>query len=191
MTGRKCAPHHYRPEPALLEHPRATPDRDRELDRANLPPAPPTGVPGPVDPDRIRHNHEHASRPGCLTRTCHRTVQQTRIYAGVGDGAVLRRLLIALTAISAPAPSTGTKKMRASQKTASKAGIPWTIARTITTIATPKNTVATIAATSNIECAAAGITGFTAPLNWAPCNSTPSESSSNYLALSLSTLWCS
>lgn len=43
----------------------------------HLPPPTPAVTPGPFDPDRIRGHHCHASGPGCVTRNCHLTVQQT------------------------------------------------------------------------------------------------------------------
>ncbi len=39
-----------RPEPQTVAHSRGAPDRDHHLDRTNLPPPPPAGQPGPVDP---------------------------------------------------------------------------------------------------------------------------------------------
>ena len=64
--------------PPLLGHTSGAAHRDRDLDRADLPPPTPAGPTGPFDPDRIRGHHEHASRTGCVTRNCHLTVQQTR-----------------------------------------------------------------------------------------------------------------
>jgi transposase InsO family protein len=57
-----------RPGPAHLDHPRPTPHRDRHLDRADLPPPPTPGRPGPIDPHRIRDHHDHDSHPGRVTR---------------------------------------------------------------------------------------------------------------------------
>ena len=42
-----------RPRPPLLGDPRRAPDRHRDLDRADLPPTPPAGLAGPIDPHRI------------------------------------------------------------------------------------------------------------------------------------------
>ncbi len=41
--------------------PRRTPDRDRDLDRADLPPTPQTSLTRPTDPRRIRDRHDHVS----------------------------------------------------------------------------------------------------------------------------------
>lgn len=45
-------------------------------------PPTPTGRPRPFDPGRIRGHHEHASRTGCVTTTCHLLVQQPRRLNG-------------------------------------------------------------------------------------------------------------
>src|SRR5690606_25398422 len=58
-----------RAQPPHLDHPRRTADRDRHLDRTDLPPATPASLSRPIDPDRVRGHHEHASRPGCVTTT--------------------------------------------------------------------------------------------------------------------------
>ena len=52
----------------LLGHPRRAADRDRHLDRTDLPPPPPAGRPRPIDPHRVRDHHDHTSRSGCLTQ---------------------------------------------------------------------------------------------------------------------------
>ena len=65
-----------RPRPPFLGHPRAAAHRDRHLDRADLPPAPQAGPPGPFDADRVRDHHEHATGPRGLTNPCHLSVQQ-------------------------------------------------------------------------------------------------------------------
>ena len=52
-----------------LGHPRGAADRDRALGREDLPPTPPTGSPEPVDPDRVRVDHDHNRHPGGLTET--------------------------------------------------------------------------------------------------------------------------
>lgn len=31
----------------------------------------------PIDPDRVRSHHDHASQSGCVTNHCHRSVQQS------------------------------------------------------------------------------------------------------------------
>lgn len=53
-----------RPRPATLEQSRATPDRDRQLDRTDLPPQTPAGPPGPFDAHRIRDHHQHSRISG-------------------------------------------------------------------------------------------------------------------------------
>ncbi len=40
--------------------------RDRDLDRENLPPAPPTGPARPIEPCRGRDHHDLASHSGCM-----------------------------------------------------------------------------------------------------------------------------
>ncbi|BBY99972.1 hypothetical protein MFAL_34390 [Mycolicibacterium fallax] len=59
----------YRPGPPPLGYPRAVAHRHRHLDRADLSPAPPAGRPGPVDPHRIRSNHDHTGQSGRVTQT--------------------------------------------------------------------------------------------------------------------------
>ena len=65
-----------RPRPAALAHPRAAADRDRHLDRTDLPPPATAGRARPIDPHRIRGNHDHNRHPGGLTepvtRSCSR-----------------------------------------------------------------------------------------------------------------------
>ena len=56
-----------RPQPPPLDHPRGAPDRDRDLDRTHLPPPPPAGRSRPVDPGRIRVDHDDNRHPGGLT----------------------------------------------------------------------------------------------------------------------------
>ena len=60
-----------RPQPPLLDHPRAAADRDRDLDRTDLPPPPPTGPPRPFDAHRVRNHHPcprpAAGRPGSVS----------------------------------------------------------------------------------------------------------------------------
>ena len=58
-----------RPRPPSLGHPRAAPDRDRHLDRTDLPPPPTPSRPRPVDPHRIRSNHDHTGQSGRVTET--------------------------------------------------------------------------------------------------------------------------
>src|SRR3546814_2965172 len=52
-----------------LDHPRAAAHRDRDLDRTDLSPPPPTGRSGAFDAHRIRDHHEHDRRTGGVTRT--------------------------------------------------------------------------------------------------------------------------
>lgn len=65
------------PATPLLGRPRGVTHRDRDMNRANLPPTPTTGPTGSVDPGQIRSHHEHADRTGCVSRKCYLTVQQT------------------------------------------------------------------------------------------------------------------
>ena len=58
-----------RPRPPPLGHPRGAADRDRHLDRTDLPPPPPTGRSRPVDPHRIRNHHDHTGHSGRVTET--------------------------------------------------------------------------------------------------------------------------
>lgn len=58
-----------RAESPPLGHPRTATDRHRHLDRKDLPPPPPPDRPGPVDPDRIRSNHDHTGQSGRVTRS--------------------------------------------------------------------------------------------------------------------------
>ena len=53
-------------------------DRDRDLDRTDLPPAPPAGRARPFDARRVRGHHEHDRRTGGVTTPCHLSVQQSR-----------------------------------------------------------------------------------------------------------------
>ena len=72
-----------RPRPPHLGHPRGAADRDRDLDRADLPPPPPTGRSRPIDPHRVRDHHDHASHSGCVTQpvtcSCSSGVQQSGV----------------------------------------------------------------------------------------------------------------
>src|SRR3954471_10462614 len=56
-----------RPRPAALAHPPAAADQDRDLDRADLPPAPATRRARPIHPHRVRGNHDPNRHPGGLT----------------------------------------------------------------------------------------------------------------------------
>jgi transposase InsO family protein len=58
-----------RPQPASMAHPRGVANRDGDLDREDLPPAPPPSLPGPIDPHRIRVDHDHDRHSGGLTKT--------------------------------------------------------------------------------------------------------------------------
>ena len=40
---------------------------NRDLDRADVSPAPQAGPPGTIDADRVRNHHGHNSRTGCIT----------------------------------------------------------------------------------------------------------------------------
>ncbi|SBS77438.1 transposase (fragment) [uncultured Mycobacterium sp.] len=52
------------------DNPGRTADRDRHMDRTDLPPAPPAVRPRAVDdPDRIRSNHDHTGQSGRVTET--------------------------------------------------------------------------------------------------------------------------
>src|SRR5690606_29258703 len=65
-----------------MDHPRGAADRDRDLDRADLPPSPTPGQTRTIDPDRVRDHHEPGRRPSCLTN-CHGIVQQPlKIFIG-------------------------------------------------------------------------------------------------------------
>ncbi len=66
-----------RPQPPPMADPRAPEDRDRDLDRTHLPPPPTTGPPRPLDPDRIRNDHDPNHRPDRLNQRCHQAVQQS------------------------------------------------------------------------------------------------------------------
>ncbi len=55
--------------PPPLGHPRGAEDRDRHLDRTDLPPSPTPSRPRPVDPDRIRSNYDHTGQSGRVTET--------------------------------------------------------------------------------------------------------------------------
>lgn len=57
-----------RPRPAALAHPRATPNRDRHLDRTDLASQAPPGPPRPVDADRIRGDHQHSRISGVIPK---------------------------------------------------------------------------------------------------------------------------
>src|SRR6185503_16793492 len=52
-----------------MGHPGGTTDRDRHLDRTHLPPSSPPGHARPVDPDRIRSDHDHTGQSGRVTET--------------------------------------------------------------------------------------------------------------------------
>ena len=65
--------------------------RDRDLDRADLPPTPPTGRPRTFDPDRIRGHHEHDRRTGGVTTTCHLSVQQSQRFFAYVTADLLQR----------------------------------------------------------------------------------------------------
>ncbi|MCW2849437.1 MAG: transposase [Marmoricola sp.] len=56
-----------RPGPTHLDNPRGTADRDRHLDREDLPPTPSSVRTRPVDPGRIRADHDTNRHPGGLT----------------------------------------------------------------------------------------------------------------------------
>src|SRR6185503_20137312 len=56
-----------RPQPPAMAHPRTAPDRDRDLDRADLPSAPPPDCTRPIDPHRIRDDHDPNRHPSGLT----------------------------------------------------------------------------------------------------------------------------
>jgi hypothetical protein len=58
-----------RPEPAILGHPRAAADRDRDLDRADLPPPPAAGQAGPIGPYRARKHDDTTGQSGRVTET--------------------------------------------------------------------------------------------------------------------------
>ncbi|MDT5015999.1 MAG: putative transposase [Mycobacterium sp.] len=62
------APAEERPQPTNLGHPRRAPDRDRDLDRTDLPPTPQTRRPRPIDPHRVRDHHDHAGHSGRVTQ---------------------------------------------------------------------------------------------------------------------------
>ncbi|BBY52791.1 hypothetical protein MKOR_00420 [Mycolicibacillus koreensis] len=57
-----------RPGPPPLEHPRRATDRDRHLDRTHLPPPAPPDRSRPVDPHRIRSNHDPTGQSGRVTK---------------------------------------------------------------------------------------------------------------------------
>ena len=59
--------------PPTLGHPRAVAHCHRHLDRTHLPPPTPAGRPGPVDPRRVRSNHDHTGPSGRVTRTVTRS----------------------------------------------------------------------------------------------------------------------
>ena len=75
-----------RPRSPFLGHPRRPADRDRDLDRTDLPPPPTTSRARPIDPDRVRSHHDHASQSGCVTNHCHRSVQQSQPLIGSNHG---------------------------------------------------------------------------------------------------------
>lgn len=64
-----------RPRPTIQDHPRATTHRDRDLDRADLPPEKPATPPRTFDAHRVRDHHEHARCPGCVSTNCHLPLQ--------------------------------------------------------------------------------------------------------------------
>ena len=74
-----------RPRPPRLEHPRGAANRDRQVDLEDLPPPPQAVRSRPVDPGRIRADHDHNRHPGGLTqpvtRSCSRPFRSvTRPY---------------------------------------------------------------------------------------------------------------
>src|SRR5215210_498940 len=62
-----------RPRPAPMEHPATAADRDHHLDRAHLSPPSRPDPPWPVDPHRIRDNHDHTAGPSRLTTAVTKT----------------------------------------------------------------------------------------------------------------------
>lgn len=66
-----------RPEPPLLGDPCRAPDRDRDLDRAHLPPASPSGRAGAFDAHRVRDHDEPTPGPRGLNNNCHPFLHQT------------------------------------------------------------------------------------------------------------------
>ena len=69
-----------RARPPPVGHPRGAEDRHGHLDRTDLPPPPTPSRPRPVDPDRIRSNHDHTGHSGRVNRNCHLIMQQTRVW---------------------------------------------------------------------------------------------------------------
>ena len=57
-----------RPRPPHLGHPPRAADRDRDLDRTDLPPPPTPRRPRPIDPYRVRDHHDHTSHSGRVTQ---------------------------------------------------------------------------------------------------------------------------
>ena len=62
-------PQEERPRPADLEHPRKLADRDRQLDREDLPPASHMSRSRTIDPGRARVDHGSNRHPGGVTPT--------------------------------------------------------------------------------------------------------------------------
>ncbi|GAW48461.1 Transposase, partial [Nocardioides sp. PD653] len=55
-----------RPQPPFLDDPGRAADRDRQVDRADLPPPSEAGFPRAIDPGRIRADHDDHRHPGGL-----------------------------------------------------------------------------------------------------------------------------
>jgi len=67
-----------RPRPAPLYNPPRPQARDHHLDRTHLLPAPPApSSPRPIDPHRIRDQHDHTPTQAA-NPTCHRDAQQSQ-----------------------------------------------------------------------------------------------------------------
>ena len=99
----------------LLGHLRGAADRDRAVDRADLPSTPSTGRSRAVDPHRVRDHHDHPkdydSHSGCVTQPVTRSCSSpmdapdaaTRLLDGqsaVGDAG--ERTMAAVTHMSPP-----------------------------------------------------------------------------------------
>ncbi len=74
-----------RPRPPPLGHPRRAADRDRHLDRTHLPPTPPASRPRPIDPHRIRDDHDHNRHPGGLTQPVTRSCSRPQLWVSDRD----------------------------------------------------------------------------------------------------------
>src|SRR4051794_33727908 len=61
-------PAEERPRPPALDQSPGAADRDRHLDRTDLPPPTPAGRPRSTDAHRVRDHHPHTGSSGCLTR---------------------------------------------------------------------------------------------------------------------------